>query len=199
MRKWLPALVLGLVALTASPAWAQGGGGVIIGANFANIEFTGSDEPNWDRRLGLVGGVFVTMPLGSSFSVQPEVLYSQKGAKAKEGGDELTLELDYLDIPVLARVTAGGPTGLVLFGGPSFGFKLRARSKVDVEGTKEETDIGNDVETFDLGLVIGAGVQSRSVLFDARYQWGLSNINKDEFDATEVKNRVFSVLLGFRF
>lgn len=198
MRKWFPALVLALFAVTASPAWAQGGGGVLIGANFATIEFSGSDE-NWDRRTGLVGGAFVTLPLSSSFSVQPEVLYSQKGAKAKEGGDEITLELDYLDIPVLARVTAGGPTGLVLFGGPSFGFKVRARSKLDVGGTKEDTDIGSDVETFDLGLVVGAGLQSRSILVDARYQWGLSNINKDEFDATEVKNRVFSVLLGFRF
>lgn len=198
MRKCFPALLLGLIVLTASPARAQGGSGAIIGVNFANIEFTDNDAPEPDRRTGLVGGVFVNVPLGASLSVQPEVLYSQKGAKFQEGNNEARLELDYLDVPVLLRVTAGGQSGLALFGGPSVGFKLRARSKIDVDGTTDEEDISDDVETIDYGLVLGAGIQGGSFFLDGRYQWGLSNTNKDKTEP-EVKNKVLSIVLGFRF
>lgn len=198
MRMPLPILVLGLVLGTSAAVQAQGAG-VIVGVNFANLEVTPADTQTFDRRTGLVGGVFVNMPLGSSFSIQPEFLYSQKGAKFKDGSAEATVEIDYLDIPVLARITAGGTSGLVLFAGPSFGYKLRAHSKITLAGDTEDQDITNDVESFDWGIIAGGGIQSTKYLLDARYQWGRTNINKDEFDASEVKNRVFSIVLGIRF
>lgn len=190
-------LFLGLLVATASPAQAQGNG-VIVGLNFANLDYKEADVPESDRRTGLVGGVFVNMPLGSSVSIQPEFLYSQKGAKFTDAGGEATVELDYLDIPVLARITSGGRNGLVIVGGPSFGFKLRARSKIDANGTKEDEDIGDEIESFDFGIVVGAGIQGGSFFLDGRYQWGRSNINKSKTEP-EVRNKVISVLAGIKF
>lgn len=194
MRLVVPALALCFILGLGSVASAQGG--VIIGLNSAEIEFTGTDiDP--DRRTGLAAGLFLNLPLGGTFSIQPEVLYSQKGTKFEEDAAEVTIEIDYLDIPVLARV-ASGPTGFALFVGPSFGFKVRARAKGEADGSEASEDIGEDVESFDVGFILGAGYQSPRVFLDGRFQWGLSNLNKVEADVTEMKNRVFSILLGFR-
>lgn len=196
------ALVLALtVALTgtASSAWAQGGSGVIVGANFANIQITPNTNDNlFDRRTGFVAGIFLGLPVGSSLTIQPELLYSQKGVKFKDSTADARIELDYLDVPVVARITSGGG-GLAFVVGPSFGFKLRARGKSEIAGEKQEEDLSDQVESFDFGFVLGAGVQTQKMFIDGRYQWGLSNINKTAFDATEVKNRVITLLLGFRF
>ena len=39
----------------------------------------------------------------------------------------------------------------------------------------------------------------RNVVVDARYIWGLSNINADETDDQKVKNRVFTISVGVVF
>jgi hypothetical protein len=199
MRPKALVLMLTITLLgTASSAWAQGGSGVIVGANFANVEATPDQGIGFDRRTGFVAGIFLGLPLGSSLTIQPELLYSQKGVKFKDSGGDARIELDYLDVPVLARITSGGG-GLAFVAGPSFGFKIRARGKVDIGGDSQEQDISDEVESFDFGFVLGAGAQTPKMFIDGRYQWGLSNINKDAFDATEVKNRVISLVLGFRF
>ena len=199
MRMSVPVLLCCVIAGVTSTASAQVSGGVKIGANFSNLNFDSPDVPNFDRRTGLVAGVFVTIPASRHFDIQPEVLYSQKGAKISEAGDKATIELDYVDIPVLARYTSGGPASVQVFGGPSFGLRTRARSKAEFGGTTQTQDIKNDVKSSDIGLVVGAGLESGRFTVDGRYQWGLTNINKDEFDTTKVKNRTFSVLAGVRF
>jgi hypothetical protein len=188
------ALAIGLVALAGS-ASAQGTG-VIVGVNFANVKTTPDQGDVFDRRTGFAAGIFFGLPLGPSLSIQPEVLYSQKGVKFKDSANDERIELDYVDVPVLARITSGGG-GLAFVAGPSFGFKLRARGKSD--GQSEDANLDDFVESFDFGFVLGAGLQGRKAFLDGRYQWGLSNLNKTAFDATEVKNRVISVMLGFRF
>jgi hypothetical protein len=181
--------------MTSSAAWAQAG--VVVGANFAKLDVSG-DAPEGDRRTGLVAGVFATLRLGDLVSIQPEALYSQKGEKFTEESVDVTLEVDYLDIPVLARFTGGRRSGLVVFGGPSFGFKLRARSTFEVDGENQEEDLGDETKSFDLGFIAGAGIESERFFLDGRYQWGLSDMNATE-DETEIKNRVLSVVLGIRF
>jgi Outer membrane protein beta-barrel domain len=199
MRMLIPAAVCGFVLMTSAPVWAQAG--VLVGANFAKLDVSGEgDAPEADRRIGLVAGVFATMRMGDLVSIQPEVQYSQKGEKFTEDSVDVTIELDYLDIPVLARFTGSSRSGLVVFGGPSFGFKLRARSTFDIEDEEiEDEDLGDDVESFDLGFIAGAGIESEKFFVDGRYQWGLSNINATEDDQEEIKNRVLSVVVGFRF
>jgi hypothetical protein len=203
MRMLLPAIACGLVLMMASPAFAQTQAGVLVGANFAKLDVSGTeDEPDAERRIGLVAGAFATLRLGDLVSIQPEALYSQKGEKFTDDelDAEVTIEIDYLDVPVLARFTGGRRSGLVFFAGPSFGFKLRARTTFEVGDESDEEDLGDDVESFDLGFIAGAGVESEKFFVDGRYQWGLSNINAVEEDQDEeVKHRVLSLVVGIRF
>ena len=49
--------------------------------------------------------------------------------------------------------------------------------------------------------MIGAGIEAGHFTLDGRYTWGLSSVNPAprKQDDTKVKNRVFSLLVGFRF
>ena len=198
-------IVLALVVLVAGTASAQeqsAAVGVKAGINFANLNFEGDGATvNLDKRKGVVGGLFVIWPAQGRVGLQTEALFSQKGAQIEEGGDSAKIKLDYIDVPVLARFSSPVSTGtsFYVFAGPSFGFRVSAKAESSVEDEDESEDIEDDVERFDLGLVAGAGLEFGRFLLDGRYTWGLSNINKVESDDVKIKNRVFSVMAGFRF
>jgi hypothetical protein len=201
MRSLIIGVCIALAGANGS-AFAQGaGGGVLVGVNLANLTVdTGGPSVNFDSRKGLVAGVFAVLPLASRLAIEPGVFYSSQGAKVNGeafGGNLGTIKLNYVQVPVLVR--AGVPlapaVSLRLFGGPSFGF--RESAKVRAEGT--DTDIKEDVESFDAGLVFGAGLDVAHFLVDARYTFGLKNAAKDPAEGESVKNRVFSIMAGFRF
>ncbi len=196
--------VLAAVLLGAGSAAAQDvSGGVKGGVNFANIVIDGdAADLNLETRIGLVVGGFVTWPVTPRFDIQPEALVSMKGASFDEFGVEADIELTYFEFPILFRYGSPISSGssLMVFAGPSLAFKLNADATGEFLGTSSDQDIDDDVESFDFGLVIGAGIEAGHFTFDGRYSWGLTNINSaPQQDDTAVKNRVFSLLVGFRF
>lgn len=191
------AVTLWLVVVGAAPAAAQGiefGGKA--GVNFANLHFQEEVDVPIDNRIGLIAGGFVTIPLGARLSIQPEGLYSQKGAKFDELGASGRIELDFLDVPILVRYAFGH---LFVFGGPSVGLKLRARQFIEFGDDEEEVDLDDEVESSDFGLVAGASYEIGRVSVEGRYTWGLRNINAVDRDEVEIQTRVYAVLAGFRF
>lgn len=61
-------------------------------------------------------------------------------------------------------------------------------------------DIDDAIESLDLGLVGGLGVELGRALIEARYTHGLLRINTDDNEPNDrLNNRVFSVTMGFRF
>ena len=198
-------IVLALIVGSSGMAAAQDAPvavGVKAGVNFANLNFDADDASvNFDQRKGFVGGLFVVWPANSLVALQSEVLYSQKGAQIEEGGMTAKLKLDYVDIPVLARVSspASGGASFHVFAGPSFAVRVSAKTEASFEDEEQSEDIGDDVERFDLGLVAGAGLEFGRFVIDGRYTWGLSNINKDDEDDVKIKTRVFAVMAGIRF
>ena len=204
MRVQTLALAL-ILTVGGSSASAQTGVsfGVKAGANLANLDFSGDDvDVSFDRRVGLVAGAFMLVPMTETFGFQVEGLYSQKGAKFEEDGFEGSLKLDSFDVPVLARYTipSSTDTSFHLFAGPSLGFKLSAKSKTSFDGEDDEEDISDDVAGVDFGVVIGAGLEFGRFVVDGRYTHGLTNLNTaEDDDGVEIKSRVFSIMAGFRF
>ena len=189
-----------LLLFSSSAALAQNmGSGVKAGINFAELRVETDDEGfSSDRRTGIIGGVFFVFPVAPHFSFQFESLYAQKGAEITDDGDEGKLKIDYFQFPVLLRwdSTDTGESRLNLFAGPSFNFNHRARQESG--GTDE--DISDQVHTFDLGLVVGAGLEFGNFLIDGRYEHGFKEVNKDaDVENFSVKHRAFSVMAGFRF
>ena len=197
-------IVLALLLVCGSPAFAQqpAAFGVKAGVNFANLNFEGEDaDVNFDSRMGFVGGLFVVVPSNSPFALQAEALYSQKGAQFDSEGFESKVRANFLEVPVLARFSTPASNGssFHVFAGPSFGFKLSAEAVDSFEGEEETTDLDDETKSFDLGLVIGAGVEFGKFVIDGRYSWGMTDLNKDDTEDLKVKTRTFSVMAGFRF
>jgi hypothetical protein len=163
------------------------------------VSGSSGSTPTPQQRVGIVVGVFETLPLLSWMDVQAEALYTVKGSKVTVDTITTTEEIDYLDVPVLGRVKKRlGKWKLYAAGGPSTAFKLRARTRTSFSGSTQEIDIGNQVETIDFGVSMGGGVERGRWVIDARYTLGISDIDKDKTDATSTKNRAVAVTVGYR-
>jgi len=190
-------------------------GGLKIGASSAKLY--GDDVTNLEALLGedlksrfgfSVGG-FITFDIIEMFAIQSEVLYTMKGLTYEEEimGDTLKvwLKLDYLEIPVLAKITipTQGSVKPSLFAGPAVAIKISGKVKAEFAGDSDEEDI-EDMKGTDFGLVIGGGLDfglgasgTGSLSIDIRYSLGLSSIS--EFEGEDIKNGVFSLMVGYSF
>ena len=164
--------------------------GVKAGVNFASL--TGDDADGLDGKTGFhVGGVAV-IGISEKFAVQPELVYSSQGAKDTEEGVDVDYNLDYINLPVLAKFTVA--EGFSIEAGPQVGFLMSA--KVKAEG--ESFDIKDDLKGIDFGGAIGLGYKMDSGLnFAARYNLGLGNIA--DFDGGDLKNNVIQLSVGYNF
>jgi len=143
-------------------------------------------------------------------SIQPELLYVQKGAKIDTGFDEVDskVHIDYIEIPVLLKASFGaGSAKPNLFVGPAIGILMSAKVKTSVEGVDlgdlAEVDMKDELNSMDLGLVIGGGVDIGKMLLEVRYEIGLSNLNKTpegyEGDMPKTSNGALLIMAGISF
>jgi hypothetical protein len=116
------------------------------------------------------------------------------------------LLLDYFEVPLLGRITAARSSSrsVHVFGGPSAGFRINAKFRVANSGTVGSSgfsdDISSAVERFELGMIAGGGLDAgRHLVIDARYFWGLTDVNRDASDGNHLRNRAFTILAGLRF
>lgn len=197
-RLMVVSLIVTLVL--AIPVAAQVGFGVKGGLNLAN--FSGADSDGYQREAGFVGGVYVKFDIGHNLSIQPEVLYAQKGstgniptADGLGGITKLDIEMDYIEIPLLLRYTVPttGSAEPFAYVGASLSFITRAEVASKAPGGSWTTvDILNE-KSSDLGLVFGGGVEldagSMDVLFDARLSLGTSGLFED-LDHLDIDNEL---------
>lgn len=161
--------------------------GVKAGANFATL--TGSGADGAKTKTDFNGGVFAHIPLISSLSLQPELLYSGQGAKATSDGIDFTVNQTYLNIPVLVKYHHG--SGLYGETGPQMGFLLAANVKAG--GTSQ--DVKSSYKSTDFSWAFGLGYMLSFIPagIDVRYNLGLTNIAAQDNSSYSVKNSVFQV------
>ena len=200
------ALLLSCGIATAHAQQRQFGGK--IGPTIANIVYdSAQQDAGYGRRVSLGGGGFVVLPLGRRTAVQIEALFTPKGGKLLQETDVTsTLILDYIEVPLLGRVTAirSSSVSFHVFGGPSAGVRINAKQQVAYTGgvitSGSSDDISSEIARFELGLVAGGGVDvGRNGVIDARYFWGLTDVNRDASDGNRVRNRGLTILVGLRF
>lgn len=133
-------------------------------------ESNNNTDPLVSFHLGILGHIHLARQL----ALQPELLYSGQGAKSASNIAGGKIELGYLNIPVLFQYMFDN--GFRLEAGPQVGILLSAKSKVG----NLSSDIKNNLESLDAGLLVGLGYIHPPTGFgvDARYQFGLTNINK---------------------
>ena len=149
--------------------------------NISNIYGIECDRP--DSRFGFIGGAFCDFDF-VSFSIQPEVLFSQKGWKYNIG-----CRYNYFEIPVLIKIPLSQKFRISPYLGPAV--SLLANAKI------EDFDFSQDVNSPDLGLVLGTEIKTPlKISLDVRYTMGLRKIFKEYND--DIKHSVFSIMIGLQ-
>ena len=166
--------------------------------------FESETQLNTGYRPGVLAGGFLAVEFARAYAFQPEFLYAMKGVHIHPTGESVTgsLELSYLEIPLLFRFSprTKGRVGFDLFAGPAVAFRLAADATVGDSQDSESQSLKDDVKGTDFGVVVGGGVHIGKVSIEARWTEGLVNLISNPVDgAQDIKNRAFSVLVGYKF
>jgi hypothetical protein len=206
MKKYFTLLLI-LAAFT-SLSLAQMQIGPKAGLNIANIGGSDADKlvgESLDSKTGFSGGLFFMYQFNKLFAIQPEAYYSMKGATYKIGSGDLTITLDYFEIPLLLKLiipVEGSNVRPAIFAGPAIAFNTTAKVKGEADGQTEEMDIKDYTKSTDFSLVFGGGVGfmvgNNELGADVRYILGLSTWD-DESDPLDLKNNVININVYFGF
>lgn len=164
-----------------------------IGINLANISHSAGN-----MKAGLNLGVAGELMILDGFAVESGVYYSMQGTKTGVAGIKYTDKIDYLNIPVYAKLYMYD--GLHIFIGPQFGFNVREKVTGSVSASDSSITLPLDViKTFDCSLGFGLGYQfDLGLLVSANYNLGFTNLYKTDVN-DKSKNGVLQVNVGWRF
>lgn len=187
-----------------------------VGVNFATQKVSGSDDDfadDWNDDVksngGLQIGAVANIMVNEMFSIQPELLYVQKGYKFEEDEVSVKGKYGYLEAPILAKISFGTEQlqGFVT-AGPTIGYWMSGKDTYEFEGEEEEEEVEFDndddgVENrTELGGSIGLGlaykVGAGALNFDVRYGAGFSSIYDSE-DDSKLKNEGISISIAYLF
>ena len=135
LSKTMKQLILFIIIVLTIPAlgYAQAGQpvrfGLKAGASLSSIAGLGTSDNPVSPLLGGVGGVFATVPLGTSpcWFLQPELLYSQQGYRFTYSAIDYksTYRSDFVKLPLLLGFTHSGFFAAV---GPQVGYLVHVRN-----------------------------------------------------------------------
>lgn len=195
MRKVFRISTLAMLALGATALTAQAQGakqfGVLAGVGFANMSGDDLDGADASSKTGFVGGLYFSLPVGTSIAIEPEVLYAMKGSHF----DAVNIDFsnDYIEIPVLVKYNfkpAGGP---YLLAGPAVGFSVSCNESDDTDEISCEDAGLKTLTTF--GGVIGIGFQKNRFGLEGRYDFDFNDaIELDDGTSLSAKNNVWEIL-----
>ena len=241
----LLALSIAAVATVASAAPILVG--VHLGSSIPNLH-AGDKNPisnGWSSRVAFAFGIFAEYDVTSSFAIQPEVNYAPQGGKRNgsqpvdfdatalgfPAGTTLwanydnTADIDYLEIPVLAKYRIGSAHQFYGAFGPYVGFLLTAKNIT--KGTSQiyydqgltmpvenppgtplpaqdfgaTTNIKNDLRSTNWGIQGGIGYQhalgAGRIELDVRGSYGLVNVQKDTAANGKNNTGALVVQLGY--
>jgi hypothetical protein len=227
------AIALVATAATAQPSWnievlsgldiTQLTGDDTKVSALADIADLGSATVSGDigsTKVGFVAGALATVFFTDNVGLQTGLVWARKGSDGQIAVDgdvppfglvsldvDLTLTLDYLEIPVLAvvQLPAGEALSMRFVAGPTIAFNTNADFEMSLFDVSQSFDVGDEIKGVDVGGLVGAGlvipVAAANVVLDARYSFGFTSV--DDFapiDGREVnvdwKNSAITMVAG---
>lgn len=180
--------------------------GVKGGVNFSNL-ISQNVESN-SVLTGFHAGLFTKIPISNSLAIQPELLYTTKGAKLTYNNyfvnGTAKFNLNYLELPVLVVVNL--TPNFSIHAGPYFSYLLDGKATNDVRGTllDIESNLNNkDYSQIDTGVTLGVGYDASTIGFGVRYNYGLQKVGKERsflgtnYTFPDGKNSVINLYLTY--
>jgi len=159
-------------------------GGAEIGINRTTMAPGGSVAIT--PLYGLVGGVFVFVPIGgSALAFEFEAVVARKGASFSDGTTSNSFRAAYIEVPLVGRITLPGSDRIRPF--VTFG---------PVVATMITDSVNKASSGYDLGVSAGGGVIAGQLMFAVRYTRGLKGIDL-VIDNKNLTNRTVAVTVGY--
>ena len=187
MKKLLTIIMLAIVTSYGTANAQHINWGIKGGVNIANL------SPDYNPKSGLLVGLLAHIHLSKQVALQPEIFYSNQGARYTTAGVETKLKLHYVAVPLLFQYMFDN--GFRVQAGPQVSFLMGAQSETNLTNS----DTQNNLNNTDVALSVGAGYVQPSSGFgiDVRYNAGLTNIKVDK--ATKLTNNVFQLSVFYIF
>lgn len=205
-------VVAAALMLASLPAQADDSGfGINLGLNMGDLS---GEQVTRDTsfRYGLLVGAMMYAWM-ENFGIQLELNYVQKGTRydvfVSDGlpdDGETKLKFNYIQMPLLALAGMSLDNDLRLFGelGVSFAFLTSAEIEIDYKSEPTHTDdLWETTAGFDMGFILGAGLQMSRAAIGLRYEWGFLTTDSQPIGGfvmnAERYNRSLTLLGSFRF
>lgn len=213
LKVWPILFLLALLALGATPALAQApasqqpppppqrastrpheGFGIQLGGGPIFSSFDDTAGLDFDTKAGWLAGLLMGGNRGGVLGVEADVLYGKKGAKLNiPVVGTVDFEQQVIHVPVMLKVNAGSGNvnGLSVFGvgGGFFDWQF---------DSKQGSNPSKNTDGYELGWVVGGGVEVLRFSVQARLMRGVKEISKDLVSAQDSKSKGFVVLVAFR-
>lgn len=166
--------------------------GVKAGANFS--KFDTENTFSSDNRTGFYGGLWTRVGAAGVY-FQPELYVSGKKTNLVDANGQVnSVRFTSLDVPLLIGTKFGAAgVGLRLNTGPMFSLILDDKQSFSqAAGNVFKADFKDQAVSWQFG----AGLDIKKLSFDARYELGLSKVNKAGYPGTKLN--LFTIGLGYR-
>ncbi|RTY91962.1 PorT family protein [Flavobacterium sp. RSP46] len=165
-------------------------GGIKGGYSLSSVQFDGNAETA--QRHSFHVGVYGESFISNSFSVQPELLYSQQGYIITNSSGTFTQKLNYINLPLMLK--AYPSRNFFLEVGPQIGLAISHREEFNSGFSLFDTNQEFEPNNFDWGVNFGAGFKTDSgISLGVRYHLGKGDI----YEEGKAQNRVLQFSLGF--
>ncbi len=173
--------------------------GLKAGVNFSNLDISPAPSTSFTYKTNFHFGAFAQVKI-SKFGIQPEVIVSKQGATTTFFGNEASIYIDYVNVPVVFKWYPGGGFNFQI--GPQFSFLSEAKKDflvVSNGNVVSKTKVDMNLKSNDLGFVFGLGWESPvGLTFEGRYILGTTNINNAQNTSEQIKNQVIQFSLGYK-
>jgi hypothetical protein len=199
------------------------GGSISSITNVGSFDIDDGIELKKRMRVGYIIGGEAEYQFAKKFSVAAGINYTTQGCGWKDidyfdGGAKIKIKdqsdiLGYIKIPIVANYYIF--KGFAVKAGVQFGFmvssKFFAHGEADYDlfgdGVKRAVDLYGTVDMkdqykkFDVSIPVGVSYQFKvPIVIDARYQIGLTKLNKYSYDGIkDSRNSVFTLTVGYKF
>ncbi len=188
------------------------------GLNLSNMEFKyGGESYSEDFKMnpGINLGITSEFKIAKPLAIETGLIFSSKGFKLVDEykdmdhsmKEKINFNLYYIDVPLnlkgsfnLGKMKVYGTAGPYLGVGLIGIIKYQETYNNKTETDREIIEFGEDgIKRLDYGLNAGLGIEIKAIQIGANYGWGLANLDGDSYSSSQIKNRVLSFTVGYKF
>lgn len=164
------------------------------------------------KRTGFYAGAGIDLPIGNFISVEPSLIYTQRGYRLKGNltiadlkiealNARATSQMHYIDLPVLLKIKP--VAGLQIFAGPQVSYLVHNNLRADVSVLgfsllHKDLDITEQFNRWDMGITGGVGFEfENGIGITASYERGFQRLDKNQ--NFKVFNEGYKAGLTYKF